>query len=144
MKKPLITLVAMLIAGAGGSLVNASPAEASTLESRALGVAISKKGSPYQYGAAGPTRFDCSGLTLYSFKKAGRTLPRTAQAQYNKIRHISKASRRLGDLVFFGGTKSIYHVGIYAGGGYIWHAPHTGAKVRKERIWTSSVHYGRP
>lgn len=144
MKKPLITLMAMLIVGAGGSLVNAAPAQASTLESRALSVAISKRGSWYQYGAAGPTRFDCSGLTLYSFKKAGRTLRRTAQAQYNQVRHISKAGRRLGDLVFFYGSHGVYHVGIYAGNGYIWHAPHSNAKVRKERIWTSRVHYGRP
>lgn len=124
----------------------AQRAEAATLAAKALGVAASKKGSPYQWGATGPNRFDCSGLTLYSFKQAGRKLPRTAAAQYGSTRHVSAATRRVGDLVFFhsgSSASSVYHVGIYAGGGKIWHAPKTGARVRLERIWTGSVWYGR-
>ncbi|MFI0723778.1 C40 family peptidase [Streptomyces sp. NPDC021224] len=121
-------------------------AEAATTGVRALGVAASKKGSLYQWGATGPSRFDCSGLTLYSFRKAGKRLPRTAAAQYRSIRHISASSRHIGDLVFFhsgSSASSVYHVGIYAGGGEIWHAPKTGARVRLEHIWTRSVWYGR-
>jgi cell wall-associated NlpC family hydrolase len=120
-------------------------ADASTQSLQALSIAASKKGSPYQWGATGPYRFDCSGLTLYSFKQAGKAIPRTAAAQYNSTRHIAASSRKMGDLVFFhtgSSSSSIYHVGIYAGGGSIWHAPKTGAKVRLERIWTS-VWYGR-
>ena len=56
----------------------ADKADALTIEAKALSIAASKKGSPYQWGAAGPKRFDCSGLTLYSFKRAGKKLPRTA------------------------------------------------------------------
>jgi cell wall-associated NlpC family hydrolase len=121
----------------------AQPAEAATMAVKALKVAASKKGSPYQWGATGPYRFDCSGLTLYSFKRAGKKLPRTAAAQYNSSRHISAGTRRAGDLVFFHTGRSVYHVGIYAGHGRIWHAPKTGARVRLERIWTSHVWYGR-
>jgi cell wall-associated NlpC family hydrolase len=124
----------------------AQSAEAAALSAKALNVAASKKGSPYQWGATGPYRFDCSGLTLYSFKRAGKTLPRTAAAQYNSTRHISASSRKAGDLVFFhtgSSRSSVYHVGIYAGSGKIWHAPKTGSKVRLEKIWTSSVWYGR-
>lgn len=112
----------------------------------ALDIAASKQGAPYQWGAIGPNRFDCSGLTQYSFKRAGKKLPRTAAAQYNSTRHIKASSRRAGDLVFFhsgSSSSSVYHVGIYAGDGRIWHAPRTGATVRLERIWTSSVWYGR-
>lgn len=97
-------------------------------------------------GATGPYRFDCSGLTLYSFKQAGEQLPRTAAAQYNRTTHISAGSRRAGDLVFFhsgSSGASVYHVGIYAGDGNIWHAPKTGSTVRLEHIWTSGVWYGR-
>lgn len=119
------------------------PAEAATTAVKALNVAASKKGSPYQWGATGPSRFDCSGLTLYSFKRAGKKLPRTAAAQYNSTRHISAGTRRVGDLVFFHTGRSVYHVGIYAGRGRIWHAPKTGARVRLEKIWTSGVWYGR-
>lgn len=144
MYKPLIHLLTSALLGAGGSIVAATPAQASTLESRALSIALSKRGDWYQWGAEGPSKFDCSGLTWYSFKHAGKTIPRVAQDQYNKARHVAKSARRVGDLVFFGGTRSIYHVGIYVGNGYILHAPHTGAKVRKEKIWTSAVHYARP
>ncbi|WP_333768924.1 C40 family peptidase [Streptomyces sp. IBSBF 2435] len=124
----------------------AQQAGAATLAAKALGVAASKKGSPYQWGATGPSRFDCSGLTLYSFKQAGRKLPRTAAAQYGSTTHISASARRVGDLVFFhagSSSSSVYHVGIYAGSGRIWHAPKTGARVRLEHIWTRSVWYGR-
>lgn len=121
----------------------AQQAQAATLAVHALNVAASKQGSPYQWGATGPYRFDCSGLTLYSFKRAGKKLPRTAAAQYNSTRHISASTRRRGDLVFFHSGGSVYHVGIYAGSGEIWHAPKTGARVRLERIWTSAVWYGR-
>ncbi|WKX68948.1 C40 family peptidase [Streptomyces sp. XD-27] len=120
-----------------------SDAQAATLGSKALKIAASKKGAPYSYGAAGPNRFDCSGLTLYSYKKAGKTLPRTAAAQYNKSRHVSSGSRKAGDLVFFHSGGSVYHVGIYAGKNQIWHSPKPGKSVRLERIWTRQVWYGR-
>ena len=110
---------------------------------KALKIAASKKGAPYKWGAAGPSRFDCSGLTLFSYKKAGKKLPRTAAAQYNKTRHVSAKSRTLGDLVFFHSGRNVYHVGIYAGHGKIWHSPKPGRTVKMEKIWTKSVWYGR-
>lgn len=140
------TASALTIAAVGGSIVApgvASDAEAATPATKALQVAASKKGAPYKWGAAGPKRFDCSGLTLYSFKKAGKKLPRTAQAQYNKTKHISAKSRKAGDLVFFHSGSSVYHVGIYAGKGKIWHSPKSGDVVKREKIWTKSVWYGR-
>ena len=73
------TASAFAIAAVGGSIVVpgvASDAAAATPATKALQVAASKKGSPYKYGATGPKRFDCSGLTLYSFKKAGKKLVR--------------------------------------------------------------------
>ncbi|MCA6096287.1 C40 family peptidase [Streptomyces sp. SCA3-4] len=121
----------------------APAAQAATAGEQALKVAAGKQGSPYQYGATGPNRFDCSGLTLYSFKKAGKTLPRTAASQYNATRHLSGGSRQAGDLVFFHSGSNVYHVGIYAGNNKIWHAPKPGTSVRLEKIWTNSVWYGR-
>ncbi len=126
-----------------GVMLTATPAEAASLQSRAYSVIKAQKGDPYRYGAAGPNAFDCSGLIYYGYRKSGKTLGRTAQAQYNKSKHISKSSRRVGDLVFFGSTSNIYHVGVYAGSGKIWHAPRTGTRVRLEAIWTKNVHYGR-
>ncbi|MFF6996569.1 C40 family peptidase [Streptomyces sp. NPDC008313] len=140
------TASVLTLAAVGGSLVvpGAAPdAEAATLAAKALNVAASKKGSPYQWGATGPRRFDCSGLTLYSYKRAGKKLPRTAAQQYNKTRHISASSRKRGDLVFFHSGRNVYHVGIYAGKGRIWHSPKTGDVVKLQKIWTRTVWYGR-
>ncbi|MFF5973022.1 C40 family peptidase [Streptomyces sp. NPDC012769] len=138
---------ALTLAAVGGTLLapGAAPeAQAATSHANtALSIAASKKGSPYKYGASGPSRFDCSGLTLYSYKKAGKTLPRTAQQQYNKTRHISASSRQKGDLVFFHSGGRVYHVGIYAGNNKIWHSPKKGSWVKLDRIWSSKVLYGR-
>ncbi|WP_406728702.1 C40 family peptidase [Streptomyces sp. GD-15H] len=140
------TASALTLAAVGGSIVvpgAASEATAASSAVKALNVAASKKGAPYRWGATGPSRFDCSGLTLYSYKKAGKQLPRTAAQQYNKTRQISATHRKVGDLVFFHSGRNIYHVGIYAGQGKIWHAPKTGDVVRLQKIWTRSVMYGR-
>ncbi len=140
------TASALTIAVVGGSLVVpglAGQAEAASPAKKALKVAASKKGSPYAWGATGPNRFDCSGLTLYAYKKAGKKLPRTAAQQYNRTKRVSASNRKLGDLVFFHSGRNVYHVGIYAGKGTIWHSPKSGDVVRKAKIWTKSVWYGR-
>lgn len=137
---------AVLTAVLAGSLLAPGftpSADAAAVAAEALHVAAAKRGAPYQWGAAGPYRFDCSGLTVYAFRAAGRRLPRTAAAQYALSRHVSAASRVPGDLVFFHYGHDVYHVGVYAGHNQIWHAPHTGARVRLERIWTRAVWYGR-
>ena len=110
---------------------------------RVIAKVASRKGRPYAYGAAGPGRFDCSGLTMWTFKKLGRKLPHSSAAQYGRTKHLRAKDRRPGDLVFFHDGGGIYHVGIYAGKNQIWHAPRSGSSVRKERIWTGSVYYGR-
>ncbi|KHL08405.1 UNVERIFIED_CONTAM: hypothetical protein LK11_58240 [Mumia flava] len=100
-------------------------------------VAARQKGDPYRYGASGPGSFDCSGLTSYSFKKAGIKLPRTADSQYHRVRKIKKRNAKKGDLVFFGGSRK-YHVGIYWGKKRILHSPYSGSRVKVEKIWTRS------
>ncbi|MGB9378192.1 MAG: NlpC/P60 family protein [Mycobacteriales bacterium] len=101
-------------------------------------------GQPYVYGAAGPSSFDCSGYTQYVYRQFGRILPRTTAQQYAAVHHIPKSYAAQGDLIFFGSTPSgIYHMGIYAGGGYIWHSPSNGQTVKKQLIWTSAYYTGR-
>ncbi len=101
------------------------------------------KGRPYRYGGTTPRGFDCSGYTGYVYKKAGKKLPRTSRAQYSATKHISRAAAKPGDLVFFKSGGSVYHVGIYAGGNTLWHSSRPGKPVGKEKIWTSSVAFGR-
>lgn len=117
--------------------------KARSLARRAYRVGAAQTGDPYRYGAAGPSAFDCSGLTSYAYRNAGKTIPRTSSAQRGATRHIAAGEAKVGDLVFFHGSGGVYHVGLYAGQGQILHAPYSGTSVRKERIWTSSVSYGR-
>jgi cell wall-associated NlpC family hydrolase len=112
--------------------------------SNAVKWARSRKGSPYGYGATGPHRFDCSGLTRWAYARVGKSLPHSSSAQAGKVKRLQhKDNRRRGDLVFFYGGGGIYHVGIYAGRNKIWHASRPGTPVRKSRIWTGSHFYGR-
>jgi cell wall-associated NlpC family hydrolase len=110
----------------------------------AVRVAAYQKGDPYQYGSDGPDRFDCSGLTYFAFhKRAGFSgFPRTSGEQAQFVRHIRRSNMRRGDLIFFTDGGHVYHVGIFAGwrDGHriVLHAPHTGARVRTERLWTNS------
>lgn len=89
-------------------------------------------GKPYQYGAAGPDRFDCSGLMLWSWGHAGRRLSHSAAAQYNETSRVAIADLQPGDLVFFGSP--IHHNGMYVGGGQMIEASHSGTPVRYASI----------
>lgn len=111
---------------------------------RVMKVVRAQQGDPYAWGAAGPNRFDCSGLTQFVYKKAaGKNLPHSSSAQVGKTKRISKKAAKPGDLVFFTGGGGVYHVAIYAGGNSVWHAPGSGKHVTKAKIWTGSVFYGR-
>jgi len=103
-------------------------------------VARRQKGDPYSYGAAGPNRFDCSGLTYFAYGKVGIRMQRSSDAQYRQVRHIKKRNMRRGDLMFFHSGGSVYHVGIYVGRKHgdrmILHAPSTGRVVNRDPVWT--------
>jgi len=116
------------------------PAATST---KALTFTASRKGARYQYGATGPLRFDCSGLTRWAYRHAGKTLPRSTTQQYAATIRIGRAAARAGDLVFFMSGGRTYHVGVYAGHGKVWHAPKPGDRVKLATIWTTAVRYGR-
>lgn len=101
-------------------------------------------GDPYSWGGAGPNAFDCSGLTMYVYRRAtGERLPHSSSAQVGRTKRISRAAARPGDLVFFHSGGGVYHVAIYAGGNTVWHAPGSGQHVTRARIWTGSVFFGR-
>jgi cell wall-associated NlpC family hydrolase len=106
------------------------------LGAQALALIKQEAGKPYLYGAAGPNSFDCSGLTMYVYNKLGVQLMRSANDQYRTTLHVPYAQAQPGDLIFFYDTTGyVYHVGMYAGNGMMWDAPHTGAVVRYENVW---------
>ena len=110
------------------------------VETAALRLAAAQRGKPYRYGAAGPNSFDCSGLVQYAYRQAGVSVPRTTYTQYAAALHIPRSQMRPGDLIFVDGVS---HVGIYAGFGFIWHAPHTGARVKLSLIWDRNYRVAR-
>lgn len=132
----------------------------------AINAAKQMIGTPYSWGggnADGPSSgtccspngrsgkstvgFDCSGLTLYAYAKAGITLPRTAAAQYAASQPVKPGDMKPGDLVFYGSSATnIHHVGIYVGNGWMIDAPRPGTQVRYSPLDTMTDLFavGRP
>lgn len=102
------------------------------INSAALRTALTRLGSPYSWGATGPSEFDCSGLMVWSYAQEGKTLPRSSQAQAVSGSPVAPADMQPGDLVIYypGAT----HVGMYAGDGMVLHAPTYGVPVKLERV----------
>lgn len=101
------------------------------------------EGHRYVWGATGPSTFDCSGLVMYTLKKAyGINYPHFSGSQYNMTRHISKAQSHMGDLVFWGAGGSD-HVGIYAGGNKYFSAESPSQGIHMNTL-DSVVGKGRP
>jgi cell wall-associated NlpC family hydrolase len=96
-----------------------------------LQAAQSRIGAPYRYGGAGPEAFDCSGLVTYAHRRIGVAVPRTAAQQFAAATPVKRNELRPGDLVFFRlESRSVSHVGIYAGENRFVHAPQSGGNVR--------------
>lgn len=94
----------------------------------AVRFAYAQLGKPYVWGAAGPSSYDCSGLTMASWAAAGVSLPHSSAAQYGSAPHVSLSALRPGDLIFYGSP--IHHVALYIGGGHVIHAPVPGEVVQ--------------
>lgn len=89
--------------------------------------ALKYQGWKYVYGGSNPnTSFDCSGLVQWCYGKAGISLPRVAQDQYDVTQHIPLSQAKAGDLVFFHSTYDagsyVTHIGIYVGNNRMYHA----------------------
>ncbi|WP_339230943.1 bifunctional lysozyme/C40 family peptidase [Oceanobacillus sp. FSL K6-2867] len=104
-----------------------SPQFDSEMVQLVMNEALKYEGFPYVFGGSNPnTSFDCSGLTQWSYRKAGINLPRTAQQQYDATEHIPLSEAKPGDLVFFHSTYNagtyVTHVGIYVGNNQMYNA----------------------
>jgi cell wall-associated NlpC family hydrolase len=108
-----------------------------------VGVAMQYLGTPYVWGGASPSGFDCSGFVMYVYGQMGVSLPHNAAMQYNSVgSYVSRDQLEPGDLVFFDG---LGHVGIYIGGGQFIHSPHTGDVVKISSLddsWYSATYVG--
>ncbi|MBO0890666.1 MAG: C40 family peptidase [Acidothermales bacterium] len=98
----------------------------------AISYARAQLGKPYSWGADGPDSYDCSGLTMASWRQAGVSLPHSSQQQYSSLPHVPRSALQPGDLVFFGSP--IHHVGIYVGNNQMIDAPNSGEVVRYDSL----------
>ncbi len=115
--------------------------------SAVIGYAQAQLGKPYQWGGSGPDSFDCSGLTMRAWQRAGVNLSHYTGAQWGETSRVAISDLRPGDLVFFGSSgPNSHHVGLYVGGGQMIEAPYTGANVRYASIYRSDLvpYGGRP
>jgi cell wall-associated NlpC family hydrolase len=141
-------------ATATATLVGAYASTAFRLESgwtqarTVLSWAEEQLGKPYQWGAAGPGSFDCSGLTMVALAQAGIGVTHNANAQWGQTKAHPVPENQLapGDLVFYAGSDGTLaapgHVGIYVGNGQIIDAPFTGAKVRFDPLTSIGGYVG--
>jgi cell wall-associated NlpC family hydrolase len=137
----LASTVAPVVSSDGGSApAPVGPAPPPT-HSSVVSIAMHYLGTPYVWGGASPSGFDCSGLVMYVFAQVGVSLPHSSYAQYGMGSPVSRDQLQPGDLVFFDG---LGHVGIYVGGGSFIHAPHTGDVVRISSLsgWYASTYVG--
>lgn len=129
---------AMAIFDQTGSYPNIVLPEATTVGTVALRYALSQRGKPYVWGAAGPDSYDCSGLVMWAFAQEGISLPHYTGDQWNSGMHVSRADLEPGDLVFF--FADISHVGLYIGNGLMVAAPSTGQVVQVQPVfWDAYV-----
>jgi cell wall-associated NlpC family hydrolase len=93
----------------------------------AVNFAKAQLGKPYVWGAAGPNAYDCSGLTMAAWGKAGVKMEHGSRAQYADFPKVSRSELQPGDLVFF--YSDIHHVGIYVGNNTIIHAANPSSPI---------------
>lgn len=93
-----------------------------------VAAAMSKLGSPYSWGATGPSAFDCSGLMFWAYQQEGKSIPRTSSAQIAGGQSVSVNDLQPGDIV--GYYPGVTHVGMYIGDGKIVHASDYGIPVQ--------------
>jgi peptidoglycan DL-endopeptidase CwlO len=92
-----------------------------------LAYAKAQLGEPYARSGAGPSSWDCSGLTMMAWGSVGVSLPHSSRQQSSRGQSVAKSDLQSGDLVFF--YSDISHVGLYAGNGQVIHAPRPGKSV---------------
>ena len=127
---------AMSIFTQTGQYPDISIPTANTVGAQALTAALSRRGDPYVWGAAGPGQFDCSGLVVWAFAQEGISLPHFTGDLWNSGVHIPRADLEPGDLVFF--FADISHVGIYLGNGLMVDAPDFGEAVQVQPVFWSA------
>jgi len=113
---------------AGGSAPTTYAPPSGGANARAASIAMRYLGTPYVWGGASPSGFDCSGLASYAYAQVGKSVPHYTGAIWAAFPKVAPGDLQVGDLVFF--HADLHHMGIYIGNGQFVHAPHTGDVVK--------------
>ena len=138
----IAVIAALSLAGCAGSAgvrtkpgaVSSSKQVPASVAERAAAVALQQVGAAYRYGGASPAGFDCSGLVQYSYREAGKKLPRTTGQLWDSAGTVAYDDLQVGDLLFFRFDGKMSHVGIYVGEERFVHAPSTGKRVSVDSL----------
>ncbi|MFF3029629.1 C40 family peptidase [Streptomyces rubiginosohelvolus] len=124
-----------------GSSASAPSSSSNVSGSAASIVAFAKAqvGDAYVSGGTGPNAWDCSGLVQAAYRTAGIDLPRVSQSQSTAGTQVSLDNLQPGDILYWGGAGSAYHVAIYVGGGEF-----VGAQNSSTGTVQRSLDYDRP
>ncbi len=128
--------------GANGTATATYTGPTSTQAEKAVAFAYAQLGKPYQWGATGPSSYDCSGLAQAAWAAAGVSIPRDTYEQWAALQHIPASAIQPGDLLYYDG---IGHVTMFVGNGYMIDAPQTGMDVQKipmDTGWYTSTFVG--
>ncbi|MGW5359183.1 C40 family peptidase [Actinopolymorpha pittospori] len=136
--------------GGGGSPRNDGDGTSTQQGREAVTYAMAQLGEPYVFGADGPGSWDCSGLTMKAWARAGVSMPHFARGQYWQSTPIRTGDLQPGDLLFWANnprdSNTIYHVALYLGDGKMVHAPRPGRSVEVKSMWYmgAPTHLARP
>lgn len=106
----------------------------------AVAFARAQLGKPYVFATAGPSSFDCSGLTMAAWASVGVRMPHYSGSQATMFTRVSYDQLQPGDIVVF--YSDLHHVGLYIGGGMMIHAPQTGDVVKIAPAWRDTFQWG--
>lgn len=106
-----------------------APAPASGSVGSVISFLKAQLGDAYVMGASGPNAWDCSSLVQAAFKQAGVDLPRVSQDQSTMGTEVGTSNLQVGDILYWGGKGSAYHVGVYIGNGQYLDAANPGKGV---------------
>jgi cell wall-associated NlpC family hydrolase len=124
---PLSAQAAPSVAAAPAT-VQAPVAAPNAAAQAVVDTALAQQGKPYKWAGAGPSSFDCSGLTQFAYRAAGVNLPHSSRTQSTMGTPVARADLQPGDLIAY--YSPVGHVGIYIGNGQMVHAPTSGSVVK--------------
>ncbi|MEV0915378.1 C40 family peptidase [Streptomyces sp. NPDC049967] len=137
------TLSAPSGSSSSGSSVSTASAPASSSASGSAASVVSfvqmQVGDAYVSGGTGPNSWDCSGLVQAAFRTVGVDLPRVSQSQSTAGTQVGLGNLQPGDILYWGGAGSAYHVGVYVGGGQF-----VGAQNSSTGVVQKSLDYDPP